>query len=218
MEGRMDYEEAVKQFGPEMADRMKAESDKLRTAMSPKGELNLPPMLDERRLAYGIPDSAFKVQPIFDRCIVWQLPPEQDTFSADSKILMPDTTKARQQEENPRCLLLAAGPAALDALESNGVFLGHIVMIIDMAPFSAKSDIRDGKEERVTIVSCTDVVGSEDLRDSLRRGHMKFRVVDAGGGKYRYGVVDVGVSDVDQTVEMHRAGGAQNPRFMGEEA
>src|SRR5690349_5617893 len=72
-------------------------SDAIAARMTPAGGLGLPPLLDERRLQYGIPDEAFEADALFDRVLVWQINPkheDKETFG-DTMIIKPETQEKR---------------------------------------------------------------------------------------------------------------------------
>ena len=79
---------------PENETRRKAALDfdaATRAKMSPKGALNLPALLDQRRLEWGIVDGVFMVAPVYDRVLVWQIREhKEETFIEGGKIIAPD--------------------------------------------------------------------------------------------------------------------------------
>lgn len=161
----------------------------IREKISPKGALGLPPLLDERRLAYGVVDNAFATQAIYDRILVYQLPAHTgETFMEGGRIIAPDTSRDYMRRECPRGLLLGAGLGALDIIRSHGVDLGHIVTTIAMVPFRLIVDHVDGKPFEVLMMRAQDLVGSEDLAEALRSGLLKVSSVseDDGPRSHRY--------------------------------
>lgn len=143
----------------------------IRGKISPKGELGLPPLLDQRRLEHGIVDAAFSCQPVYDRVLVYQLPAHKgETFMEGGRILAPDTSRDYMRRECPRGLLLSAGLGALDAIRSHGIDLGHVVLTISTVPFRLIVDHVDGKPFEVLVMLAGDLVGSEDLAKDLRSG------------------------------------------------
>lgn len=140
-----------------------------RQRMSPRGELNLPPLLDQRRLEWGIIDSAFARQAAFDRVYIWQIPEQRtETFGEGSLIVMTDQSKARLKNEAPRGILLSAGLKALDSLRSNGMDLGHIVNFIQAAPWRIFIDYIKGHRPAILVMNAGDILGSEDTARALR--------------------------------------------------
>jgi len=157
-----------------LADQMLKDNEDLKASMSPAGALNLPPLLDARRLEYGLPDSAFSVQASFETVYVWQIPIYSgDTYSASSAIIKPDSAKAREAKESPRGIIVSAGLSALDSLRSHGMDVGHIVTIIKLAPYRVYFDIRGGKQDNLLDLRAGDVHGSLDTAELLRAGKLK---------------------------------------------
>lgn len=140
--------------------------------MSPPGSLGLPELLERRRLQYAILDGAFKVQALYDRVFVHQLPFSDDVKKVDgsSKIIAPDITRKRQREEMPRGVLIGAGLEALDHLRANGIDLGHIVTFMRIAPLRLKVISEEGLDQWVVVLHCGDLTGSEDLAATMKRG------------------------------------------------
>lgn len=68
-EGKLD----TSGLSPEYVSSLQRLSDSIRARMSPKGELGIPELLDERRLEHGIPDGAFSMECLFDRILVFQI-------------------------------------------------------------------------------------------------------------------------------------------------
>lgn len=181
--GQMDEEELRASGMPEpMIRALKAMSDQIRDAMSPPGALGLPPLLDRRRLEFGIPDAAFTRQALFDRVLVYQLPPEEferGTFG-DTKILAPDVTRDREHREAPRGLLVSAGLQALDELRSNGVDLGHVITFLRVAPWRIRIGIIGAQQFDLLVMQSADIVASADLQEALRSGEIEIeqKIVD----------------------------------------
>ncbi len=158
--------------------------------MSKRGELGLPPLLDQRRLKFGITDKAFQGTCVFDRVVVFQIPMIQgDTFEG-SKILMPDTTKSREMNGAPRGIIVSAGALALDSLRSNGVDLGHIILFVNAAPYHVRYDTVGGKAKHLIVLTAGDVIQSEDLTDALRSGKVKIVPVTSDDGVTTHTYID----------------------------
>lgn len=140
----------------------------IRQRMSPKGVLRLPPLLEERRLEFGITDRAFQAQAVYDRVFVFQLPMVHGDKFEGSSLYMPDTTKAREMNGAPRGIIISAGAIALDSLRSNGVDLGHIVLFVNAAPYHIRYDTIAGQMKNLIVLTAGDIVASEDLTQNLR--------------------------------------------------
>ncbi|MDX2253283.1 MAG: hypothetical protein NW202_13440 [Nitrospira sp.] len=145
--------------------------------MAPKGSLGLPPLLDARRLKYGIPNGAFKQHMAFDWVMLWQIPSFEadDGTYGDTGLYLPDTGRAKKAEEAPRAILVSAGIAALDNLRSNGIDLGHIVGFVKHAPFRKPVELLRGHELYAIICRDGDLVDSEDLAEAVTRGEVSIQ-------------------------------------------
>lgn len=135
------------------------------------GALDLPKLLDQRRIEWAITDGAFKLAMVYDRVLIYQIP-EDDTkegkMGKDSVIWAPDQTKDRLKHECPRGVLIGAGVKALDALRSHGIDLGHIVYYIASQPWRLQFDYIAGKRVTALPMNAGDIIGSEDLQRDLR--------------------------------------------------
>lgn len=162
-----------------IARREVEQSERIRRRMSPPGFLGLPPLLEERRLQYGIVDGAFSTQVVFERVYVWQIPRVETETYEGTGIIAPQSTRQRLQREASRGILVGAGLRALDALRSNGIELGHIVQMIRNAPWRIQVDSVGGQDFHVIVLSAGDVLGSEDLAADLRAGRVS--IVETNG-------------------------------------
>lgn len=163
------------QHGRDLAEEMVRDTEAIKANMSPAGALNLPPLLDARRLGYGLPDSAFTVQAGFESVYIWQIPIYSgETVTATSKIIKPQAMMDREKKESPRGIIVSAGLTALDALRSHGMDVGHIVTIIKLAPYRVYFGIGDtGKFDWLLDLRVGDIHGSLDTADLLRSGKLK---------------------------------------------
>lgn len=146
----------------------------IKAKQAPPGALGLPKLLDERRLKYHIPDSAFTMQAAYDRILVWQLFLEKETFG-DTSIIMPNRAKAREKDEAPRGIVVSAGLKALDDLRTNGMDLGHVINFIRLAPWRMPFDHINATELKLIVCRSGDVVSSDDLASALRLGECWIR-------------------------------------------
>jgi hypothetical protein len=167
---------ADNELGREMKKAALAYDAEKRSRMSPPGTLRIPRLLDQRRLEYGITDAAFKEQPLFDRVYAYQIDQFEGETFGDTMIIRPDSSKDRDRRSAPRAIIVGAGLAALDALRSNGVDLGHIVSFLRLAPWSKRFDVIGGHEEHLLILRAGDIIGSEDLRAQLESSEVIERV------------------------------------------
>jgi hypothetical protein len=162
-------------------ERAKKRTELLKTRMSEPEWLRLPPLLEERRKKYGIPDGVFKVEATWDRIIVFPI----DLFDGEQAqkttggIWKPATTQLRDQQEGHRGILISAGLTAMDRLASHGYELGHIVHTNKNVPFARRCEQFEAFEVYYLAMREADLLGSEDLREQLRTGEAK--IVDVGG-------------------------------------
>ena len=138
-----------------------------KAALAAPGSLGLPPLLEERRLQYLIPNGAFAQRALYDRMLVYQIAYYQERYG-DTRILMSDEGKSRNKNEAPRGVIVSAGLQALDVLHDHGSGLGHIVKFIRLAPWRLPCDMIGGKEEELLILRCGDLIADEDLEAKLR--------------------------------------------------
>src|SRR5512139_278857 len=139
-------------------------ADELEKSLKPRGHYNIPPLLDERRLEYGIPNGAFDSFPAFDKVYVYQLTVnERRTYAEEGKIVMPDAVVSVDRNRAPRGIIVSAGLAALDSLRSSGIDLGHIIRFKKMAPFIQPVANINGHELTIMVIRDGDIVSSEDL-------------------------------------------------------
>jgi hypothetical protein len=152
----------------ELRTRAEELTRKIKARMSPAGALALDPLLDQRRLEFGLPDGMFKAEPLFDRVFVWQ-PPDNatETFVSDGRIVRPDSVQDRDRRAMPRGILVGAGLVARDVLLAHGIQLGAMVRFIRLAPWSMEVDNIDGQSFEVLVMKVGDLTGCEDLRASL---------------------------------------------------
>lgn len=175
--GRLDpFEGRPRNLGaiPE-ADRAKLErmgADRM-ARMAPAGALRLPPLLEFRRIAWGIPDAAFSAAAAYDRMWAWQIPQDTSVTYGDTLIHKPESVRTREVQTAPRAIILTAGLLALDQLRSNGMDLGHIIHFANQGHWRLPIDGPDGREMKLMLVSTGDVVDSEDTRRLLDYGFIE---------------------------------------------
>lgn len=152
-------------------------AEKLAASLKPLGYYNIPELLDQRRLEYGIPNGAFESAPLFDKCYIWQIPlPGQGGENYEgTSLIKPEQVQSWERNTAPRGILVGAGLQAMDALYSTGCEIGHIVRIKKLSPFIMPVDQIDGKPLSVMIIRDGDIESSEDLAKALneRRASVK---------------------------------------------
>jgi hypothetical protein len=135
---------------------------------SPPGALGLPPLLDDKRIKHGIPDSAWRSQAVFNKILVWQIPVDGSETYGGGVIVKTEAQKKRELSEAPRGVIVSAGLQALDELRSHGVDIGHTVFFTHLAPFRKRLPPIAGKEPSLVILHAGDIFDSEDLAEKLR--------------------------------------------------
>jgi len=159
-EGRYSAEKAEAKAREEFA-----RAENVANAMAAPGALNLPPLLESKRLKYHIPDCYFTVQATYDRCFVFQV---EDSKFKGTNILLAEQTQHMQKLLSPKVIIISAGLLALDNLRSHGIDLGHTVIINQFTPFKFDCGNINGKPQECMIIRDGDVCGSEELmRDTV---------------------------------------------------
>lgn len=129
--------------------------------------------LKERRQKYEIPETMY--EPVFDRCLVFQIPTvESDTFKG-SILVKPEVTKTREKNSSPRGVLVAAGLTARDQLESHGIEIGDIVWFARLSLW--KHEI-DAGSKQFAVIRAAEISGSEDLKERLATGAAQIERAD----------------------------------------
>lgn len=154
-------------------DMAKQNEAAYRARMAPPGGLGLSPLLDQRRLEYAIPDGAFRVQAAFERVLVWDIAPAEMASMQSSTIIAPVSAQERIKGRSPRGIIVSAGAVALDALRSNGIDLGHIVLTTHYVIGCTPVEYINGIEVTINIMQAGDITGSEDTAQMLREGSLR---------------------------------------------
>lgn len=208
IDGQVDEEKFFKQddwLGRSLMEKAKEQTEAIKRHMSPEGGLGLPELLDQRRLAYGIPDEVFSEQAIFNRVFVWQLPAEGDTYG-ETSIVIPEKIKKGMAESEAGGIIVGAGLVALDELRSHGVDLGHRVSFPRLAPSRRVLGVIGSNSDVCTVVvlQSGDVISSRDLATNIRAGHCKVMGVE------RKGVVHHVLTDAEGKFHMPQMGNVQD--------
>jgi hypothetical protein len=148
--------------------------------MSSPGALRLPPLLEEMRQRYGITDGFFKVQACFDRIHVFPiegLVSGGDKFQEGGLIVKTERAQSADLMEAPRGIIISAGLSALDALRSNGIDLGHTIMLQRNAVYQPEVDRILGVSKRMRILIAGDISGSENLAQAYRDGKVQVKAL-----------------------------------------
>lgn len=139
---------------------------------------NLSPLLEAKRLKYAMPDALWDVSPTYERLILWQIEPTDESGRDDetfpgSKILKPQVTKDRENKESHRAVIVSAGARALTQLQTNGMDVGHTVWVMRLQPWRITFKNWHGKELKVMTINASDIVASEELGAEMRDGKTK---------------------------------------------
>lgn len=158
--------------------------DEWKKHVSPPGALKgIPPLLEQRRLEYQIPDEAFGRACMFDKILLFQIPMWEGGVYGDTSILMPETGAERVEESAPRGVIVSAGLQALDVLHSHGSGLGHKVLYVHMSPWRVPFMMIQGHELYLIPLRVGDLVADEDTAQGLRSGELGLVRVE-GGHRY----------------------------------
>lgn len=192
-----------------MVDQAKAELEKFATEneaeyashVSPAGTMGVCPLLDQKRLAWLIPDLAIEAGRgcAFDRVLIRQIPmlsrtrgDKFDTHFGGGLIAKSDKSKEVEERAAPRGVIVGAGLSALDALRSHGIDIGHTVVFLKNTVHRIQCDMVASKWEWLSVCHIHDIVHSEELAWELKCGRAKVefvfefgqhRYVDATGSK-----------------------------------
>jgi hypothetical protein len=132
------------------------------------GRLGLPKMLEAKRIKYGIPNSAFESQPLFDQVLLWPVPIEASKTYGGGLIAKTDAVLKRELTEAPKGVIVAAGLSALDQLRSHGADIGHTIFFYQLAPLRMRLPAIAGKEASLIMIQARYVFGSEELAANLK--------------------------------------------------
>lgn len=153
----------------ELVTAMERRKNELRESMSPPGALGLPPLLEEMRIKYGIPDGVFKTQAVFDRIFVYPIDPfDGKPTVGKTTILKPDEAVKKDLQDGARGVLISAGLIAADRLMSHGIELGHVVMTNKNVPFARMVQEFSDFKAYVLVMRDGDLAGSETLAQELK--------------------------------------------------
>lgn len=149
-------------------ERKRAEQAEIAANFSEPGTLGLPPLLDAKRVKYGIPDSAWSAQAVFNKVLVWQVPIEESKTHGGGMIHKTEAEIRKELTEAPRGVIVSAGLQALDQLRSHGVDIGHTVFFTHLAPFRKRLPMILGKSASLVILHAGDIFDSEELAQNLK--------------------------------------------------
>lgn len=164
----------------------------IKAKMSPPGALRIPPLVEKRRLEYGIPDGAFKCVASFDRIFVFPIDPVDgdEKEKTTGGIWKPNSAKLRDFQEGHRGVLISAGLTALDRLSSHGIALGHIVMSNKNVPFARRIEMISNIPMYILVMRDGDLCGSETIAEEIQRGERRIVEVPLEDGSYQHQIED----------------------------
>lgn len=157
---------------PEQVEKWVSQSrlfqEQLFQNLAQPGVLGLPPLLDKRRIEYGIPNQAFDDEATFDWVHVWQINDQSSTMYEGTILHKPEAVAARERYSAPKGIILSAGLAALDYLTQNGCALGDIVHFIRHVPWRIRVASFAGVDMNVLMLRASEICGSADARTRRR--------------------------------------------------
>ena len=184
-------------------EREKVSEADIAKHFAPAGTLGLPPLLDEKRCRYGIPNEAWSGQAMFNKILVWQVPIDESITYGSGIIQKTDAARRRELMEAPRGVIVSAGLVALDELRSHGADIGHTVTFTHLAPFRKYLGTICGREASLVILHAADVFASEELAKNLSNrvnrivakadddGALRHYFIDERGMRWQPVAVDV---------------------------
>jgi hypothetical protein len=187
MSGQLTKAEEMS-LDPEVRKRAEALSERLLKRIAPPGALGLPPLLESRRLEYGIIDEYFEVVATFEKVFVYvpTVAPGASKKFGDTLIEMPDTVAAAEAQAAPEGIIVSAGLRALDILESNGLGLGDIVTFSRGAIARVRCGWFEGVQQWVSTMYADDISGSRDLRSRIVSGECVLKKNAEGQSYYEW--------------------------------
>ena len=145
---------------------------KQNVASASQADLGISELLEKQRQQHLIPTGCFGTRPVFDWVHVYQIGDKDrvelyETYGA-SKIVMPENYREARRDQACRGVLLAAGPAALDMLRTNGIEVGHTVRFVKFSPFRLLGDYVRSKEFWFLAMRAESIESSETLEQEIR--------------------------------------------------
>ncbi len=143
--------------------------------VSPAGEIpGISPLLESRRLKYGIPDQFFASHPANNRVYVMQLADEDEGMygGKEGVIHMTESAMERKFQAAPKGIILGGGLKAMDHMYANGYWIGHVVSFVAMSPYRLPVARIGGVEKHVLVMTAGDIADSYDLSTYLKTGQV----------------------------------------------
>lgn len=157
-------------------EHIKEVARRLQSKMEPPGVFKIPAILEERRQQHLIPNGVFRIQPLYDWCVLWQLDREDMEEGGkwgDTPIYKTQTARKMATNESPRAILVSAGLGALDTLSSHGICIGDVVFMVRNAPWAVQVDVVGAERLYARICRDADLAVGEDLMKRLASGELR---------------------------------------------
>lgn len=155
----------------ERASALKEAKQWVRQNQKPGAFPDLPPLLEKRRLEYGIPDGAFSMHALYGRILIWQIALDEEERFKGSVLFKANVTQDKEQYTAPKGIIVSAGLSALDYLRANGSDLGHKVAFVRLSPYAFEVDrVGRGIPQELVILQAGDLIADYDLQESVRKG------------------------------------------------
>jgi hypothetical protein len=182
---------------PAIKARAEAKSAEIAKHVAPPGTFKwMPPLLDQRRIQWGLVDKLFSAACSFDRVLVWQYPALSEIGSTG--IVLTENAQAREKQSANRGILIGAGLSAMDKLRSHGFELGHNVQFIRNSVFRQQAGYIGGQWHEAIMLQVGDFTANEDLAEKLNSGELRV-VYDEALGQHVYMRADGSVIKPIQT-------------------
>lgn len=162
-----------------LADEVKDKIRDRQSCMAEAGALNLPPLLEARRLEHAIPDGAFAAADAFDAVTVWPISLYQD--QKIGSLFVPGNVADKDKDTAPEGIIVSAGLKALQCLRTNGMDLGHHVVFLHMNPYWRECQRSTaGKMYWVRMLTVGDIRSSYDLAKDVKEGRVVLEELEDG--------------------------------------
>lgn len=173
------------ELGRSLVERRKDVYAAIMESLAPPGGIpGISPLLEHRRLDFGIPNGAFETnEALFERVNLWgiALPSDVKETYGGGKVVRPETMRKVEEQDSSRGIIISAGAAALDILQSNGVDIGQIVYFTRLAIYGITVDWVGGKPKRIKMLNVGEITGGEDVIHARRAGRIRW-----GGDPHRH--------------------------------
>jgi hypothetical protein len=154
----------------------------IRSKMAPPGMLGLEKCLEAARQTYGIPDSAFEQQAVFNSVYVLQVAMQEGETYKDSQIILAETTRDRELRKAPIGIIVSAGLKALDLMRSHGIDLGHKITFVHSAPYFIRFDNIGGVDQHLVVLDVRNIRSSYNLAADLKARRQNIKAVPDENG------------------------------------